>query len=210
MLAEQVGFALFAEVGFDDARAAATDGRAVGQADFQRFAGCVGVNGHQAGHAAAFGVFAAHGVARAFRRHHDDVDAFFRLDQAEVHVQAVRECDRGTRLDVVVDVFLVGLCLKFIGHGEHDDVAPCGRFGDTHNLQAFTFGFLGRGRAFAQGNNKVLGARVAQVQRVGVALGAVAQDGDFLVLDQVDVAIAIVIDAHFGAPSIYFVSGGGA
>ncbi len=93
LLAEQIGFALFAEVGFDDARATATDGRAVGQADFQRFAGCVGVNSHKTGNAAAFDVFAAHGVTRAFRGHHDHVNAFFRLDQAEVNVQAVGECD---------------------------------------------------------------------------------------------------------------------
>ena len=99
-------------------------------------------------------------------------------------------------LDVVMHVFLVGLRLQFIGHGEHDQIAPGRRFGNAHHLKAFAFGFLGRWRALAQGNHKIFGAAVAQVQRMGVALAAVAQDGHFLVLDQVDVAIAVIVNAH--------------
>jgi hypothetical protein len=76
-----------------------------------------------------------------------------------------------------------------------------------HDLEAFTFGFLGRGRAFAQSNDKVLGARVTQVQRVCVALRTVAQDGHFLVFDQVNVAIAIVVNAHVGAPFVVCLAG---
>jgi hypothetical protein len=32
---------------------------------------------------------------------------------------------------------------------------------------------------------------------MGVALAAVADDGDFLALDQIDVGITIIIDAHW-------------
>jgi hypothetical protein len=71
---------------------------------------------------------------------------------------------------VVVDVFLVGLGLQLVGHGEHDQVAPGGGLGDAHDLQALGFGLLGRGRAFAQRHDEVLRARIAQVQRMGVAL----------------------------------------
>src|SRR5690606_40886207 len=35
-----------------------------------------------------------------------------------------------------------------------------------------------------------------QVLRVGVTLTSIAEDGDLLVLDEVDVAVAIIIDAH--------------
>jgi hypothetical protein len=196
LLAEEVGFAFLAEVGLDDARTAATDGRAIGQADFHRLAGRVLMDSDEAGHAAALGVFAAHGVAGALRGHHDDVDALLRLDQAEMHVQAVGEGNRRAFAQVVVDVFLVGFGLQFVGHGEHDQVAPGGGFGDAHDLQAFAFGLLGRGRAGAQRHDQVLRARIAQVQRMGVALGAVAEDGDLLVLDQVHIAVAVVVNAH--------------
>jgi hypothetical protein len=69
-------------------------------------------------------------------------------------------------------------------------------FGDVHDLEAFGFALLGRSGTRAQGDDDVLGTAVAQVQRVGVALGAVAKDGDFLVLDQVHIAVAVVVNAH--------------
>ena len=56
--------------------------------------------------------------------------------------------------------------------------------------------FLTPCRALAQRDRDVLDAAVAQVQRVGVALAAVADDGDLLALDQVQVGVAIVVDAH--------------
>ncbi|EKD61954.1 MAG: hypothetical protein ACD_54C00008G0001 [uncultured bacterium] len=202
LFAEQVGFAFLTEVGLDDARTAAADTRAIGQADFHRFAGCIGMHRHKARHAAAFGVFAAHGVAGAFGGHHDDVDALFRLDQAEMDVQAVGKGNRSTLTDVVVDVFLVGFSLQLVGHGEHDQIGPSRGFGDAHDLQAFGFGFLGGRRAFAQRDHKVFRARIAQVQRMGVALAAVAENGDLFVLDDVHIAVTIVINAHLGAPSL--------
>jgi hypothetical protein len=151
---------------------------------------------HEAGHAAALGVFAAHRVAGALRRHHDDVDAGLRLDQAEMHVEAVGKGDRRAFAQVVMHVFAVGLGLKLVGHGEHDQVAPGGGLGDAHDLQALALGLGGAGRAFAQRHDDVLRAAVAQVQRVGMTLGAIAQDRHLLVLDQVHIAIAIVVDAH--------------
>ena len=172
-----------------------------------RFARCVCVNGDQTWHAATFGVFAAHGVTWALGRHHDDVDAFFWLNQAKVHIQAVGERDCGAWLDVVVDVFLVCFRLKLIGHCEHNDVAPCGRFGDAHNSQALSFCFLGRRRTLAQCNGEVFCAGIAQVQSVGVALGTIAEDCDLLVLDQVHVAVAVIENAHVKSPKL--VSAGG-
>ena len=157
---------------------------------------------HKAGHAAAFGKFAAHGVAGALGRHHDDIDAGFWLDQAEMHVQAVGESNGRTFAQIIVHVFLICLRLKLIGHCEHDDIAPRRGLGDAHDLEALTFGLGGRRRAFTQGDDKVLGATVAQVQRMGVALRAIAKDGDFLVFDEVHIAIAIVINAHSHSPLI--------
>ena len=66
LFAEQVGFGFFAEVGLDDAGAAAAVGAGVGQGHVARGAGLVLVHGHQVRHAAALLVGVAHGVARAF------------------------------------------------------------------------------------------------------------------------------------------------
>jgi hypothetical protein len=91
LLAEQIGLAFFLEVGLDDARTAAADAAGVGQREVMRVARGVLVDGDQARHAAALLVFAAHRVARALRRDHEHVDGLLRLDQVEVHVEAVRE-----------------------------------------------------------------------------------------------------------------------
>ncbi len=42
----------------------------------------------------------------------------------------------------------------------------------------------------------LLDAGVAQIERMGVALAAVADDGDLLALDQVQVGVAIVVNTH--------------
>ena len=75
--------------------------------------------------------------------------------------------------------------------------AHCGGFGlfDMH-LEAGVFGLLARGRARTQRDGHFLDARIAQVLRMGVALAAVAEDGDLLAGDQVDVAIGVVINLH--------------
>ena len=196
LLAEEIGFAFLTEVGLNNARTPAADARAVGQAQFHRFARSILVHSDQARHAAAFDIFATHGVTGALGGHHDDVNAGLGFDQAEVDVQAMCERNGCTVTNVVVDVFLIGIRLQFVGHGEHDQVRPSGCCCDVHDLQAFAFGLFGRGRTGAQGDHKVLRAAVAQVQRVGVALAAIAQNGDLFVFDQVDVTVTIIIDAH--------------
>src|SRR5690606_17160192 len=91
LLTEQVGFALFAERGLDDARTAAADAAGVGEREVKRIAGGVLVDSHEARHAAALLVFAANRVARALRCNHDDVDRCLRLDKAKVDVEAMRK-----------------------------------------------------------------------------------------------------------------------
>ena len=121
-----------------------------------------------------------------------------------MHVQTMRKGNRGPFAQIVMHIFLVGVGLQFIGHGEHDQVAPSGRFGDAHDLEPLGLGFSGAGRTGAQCHHDIPGAAVAQVQRMGMALAAIAQNGDLLVLDQVHIAIAIIIDAH-----LFFSSDGG-
>ena len=62
------------------------------------------MNGDKARHTATFFVFAANGVARTFRGNHQDVDGGLRLDQAKMHVEAMRECDGRAVADVGCNV----------------------------------------------------------------------------------------------------------
>src|SRR5262249_36505104 len=94
----------------------------------------------------------------------------------------------------------VDVALQFIRSQHHHDVGPLRGFGDFHHLEAGGFRLLRRGRPLAQRNGDVLDAGVLQVQRMGVALAAVANDADLLSLDQIEISVAIVIDTHGRSP----------
>ena len=154
------------------------------------------VDRDQAGHAAAALIFGAHGVAGTLRRDHQHVEIGARLEQVEMHVEAVREQQRRAVLHVGVQVIAVDVALQFVGRQHHHDVGPLGGLGDFHHLEAGGFRLLGGGRSLAQRDGDFLDAGILQVQRMGVALAAIADDADLLALDQVQVGVAIVINTH--------------
>src|SRR3546814_12578666 len=79
MLAEQIGFAFLAEVGFDDPRPAAADAAGLSERDIMRVAAGILIDCDQARHAAAADIFAAHGMAR-------------RSEERRVGKECVRTC----------------------------------------------------------------------------------------------------------------------
>ena len=153
----------------------------------------------QARHAGAALVFRAHRVARPLGRDHQHVEVGARLDQVEMHVEAVREHQRRTVLHVGGEVIAIDVGLQLVGRQHHHHVGPLGGLGDLHDLELLALGLGHALGALAQRDRDVLDARVAQVERVGVPLAAIADDGDLLALDQVQVGVAIVVNAH-GVP----------
>ena len=150
----------------------------------------------QARHAGAALILGAHGVAGALRRDHQHVEVGARLDQVEMHVEAVREHQRRAVLHVGVQMVAVDVALQFVGREHHHHVGPLGGLGDLHDLELLALGLLDALRALAQRDRDVLDAGIAQVERMGMALAAIADDGDLLALDQVQVGVAIVINTH--------------
>src|SRR6185503_20563333 len=67
--------------------------------------------------------------------------------------------------------------------------------------ELFGLGLLYARGILAQRDANVLHAAVAQIQRMRVALAAIADDGDLLALDQVKVGVAVVVNAHGLGPS---------
>ena len=156
----------------------------------------------QARHAGAALVFGAHGMARALRRDHQHVEIGARLDQIEMHVEAVREHQRRAVLHVGVQMLAIDVALQFVGRQHHHDVGPFGGLGHLHDLELLGLGLLHAGRALAQRHRDVLDAGIAQIERVGMALAAVADDGDLLALDQVQVGVAVVVNTHVVSPLV--------
>ena len=196
LLAEQVGFAFFAEIGFDDAAATAADAAGVGQGDVMRVAGRILMDRDQAGDAAALHIFAADGVAGAFGCDHDHVHILARLDQAEMDVEAMGKGQRRARAQIGVDVVGINGGLMLVGGQDHEHVGPSGGFRVRHDLEARTLCLLGGGGAGAQRDRDFGDAAVTQILRMGMTLRTIAQDGDLLALDQADVRIVIVINLH--------------
>ena len=82
-----------------------------------------------------------------------------------------------------------------VGHQHHDDVGALDGFGDFGDLEAGLLGLVPGRTALAQADGD-LHAGLVQVERVGVALRTVADDGDFLALDERKIGVLVVVDLH--------------
>jgi hypothetical protein len=89
------------------------------------------------------------------------------------------------------DVGFVEIALDVIGYQDHHHVGGFGGFGGRQTVQAGGFG-LGAALAVRGQADDYVEAGIAQVQRVRVALAAVADDGDFLAFEGVDVSVFFV------------------
>ncbi len=111
---------------------------------------------------------------------------------AEVDVEAVGEHERLARGHVGRDFVVVEIGLDMIGDQDHDHVGGLGGVGGGEDLEA---GGLGLGDALAAGGqaDDDIDAGIAEVQGVGVALAAVADDGDGAAGEVIEVSVFFVI-----------------
>ena len=103
------------------------------------------------------------------------------------------------RRDPVADLGLPHLAVQLVGDEHHHQVAAARRLDDRHHLEALLARRGDRGGVLAQTDDDV-DAGVLQVQRVGMALRAVADDRDGLAVEQLEVGVVVV--EHRGAQAI--------
>ena len=108
------------------------------------------------------------------------------------------EGDGGAVAEIAGDVVLPDVALQFVGRAHHHEVGPFRRVGDRHHLLAGLLGLGGGAGARPERDHDLLDAGIAEVLRMGMPLAAIADDGDLLRLDQIEIGIPIVIDAHDG------------
>ena len=98
-------------------------------------------------------------------------------------------------LQVGLDLVFIERRLELVRSQNHDDIGTFHRVGYIGHFQASAFGFLDRARAFTQTDHN-LNTGVLQVVGVRVTLGAIAQNGHFLALDDGKITIFVVINVH--------------
>ena len=192
LLAEQVGLRLVVEGGLHHARPGAADARDVGQGNLVGVAGGVLLHGHQAGHALAGDVGGAHGVAGALGGGHEHVYPGGGDDLLVADIEAMGKSQGLALGHIGGDVLFIDLGLHLVVDQDHDDIRPLSGGGDGLDRQP---GLLGVGPvlgALPQADADIA-AGVLQVEGVGVALGAVADDGDLLALQPAQVAVLLIV-----------------
>ena len=89
------------------------------------------------------------------------------------------------------DFLVIDLFLELIRQQHHDPVRLGGSIRDAQNLQAVGLGFVSGAASFVEAHHHVHAA-VLEIQGVGMALGAVADDGNCLAAEQREIGIGVV------------------
>ena len=201
LLAEEVGFGLFAEGGLNNAGTCAADALGVSQGVVLGLAGGILVHGDQIRHAAAFGEGTAHEVAGTLGGNHDDVHVLGADDLLEVDVEAVGKHQRVAGFQVGGNVRLVDVSLHFIGQKHHDHICLGTGFGSAHGLKAVLLGQIVVGSSGTLAYDHI-DAGITKIEGMGMALAAVTQDSNCLVLEEGKIGIVVIIRFH-GKNSCY-------
>ena len=85
-----------------------------------------------------------------------------------------------------------------------DDIGSVGSLGGSHDGDALAFRLSPALGAFVQADNDI-DAAVLQVQGVGVALGAVADDGDGLAGELLQIAVLLIKNTIFHNAYLFLV-----
>ena len=195
LLAEKIGLGFLLEGRLDDAAARAADALGPGERDLLGLLAGVLVDRDERRHAFALGVLAAHDVAGAFRRDHDDVHIRRRDECFEMDGEAVAEDERLALGKVRADVLFKGRRLLGVGDGHEDHVRLFHGLAGVENLEAFFRGNRARLRAGIQPDDD-FDARFLEVQRVRVALGTKAEHGAGFAFENGEIGVFVGVNFH--------------
>ncbi len=196
LLSEKVGLGLLPKIRLNNARLTPTDGAGIGQCNVAGMARLVLVDGDQARNPATLGVGLANGVAGGLRGNHDDIEVGPRGDLAVMHVKAVGKGQGGTLLDDRCDVCRIDRGNGLVGHEQHDQVCAFDRSTNLGNLQPSLLD-LGPGWPTFSNTDHDIDTAVVEVLGMGMALRAIADDGNLLALEQRQVTVFVVKHFHF-------------
>jgi len=134
-------------------------------------------------------------VSRRLGSNHDHIDVFAGHNLAIVNVEAMREGKCRTLLHIGLDLGTIHGRNMLIGHQHHDEVSAFDRISDFSGVQLGLLDLVPRRAAFTHADSD-LDTGIIEVLRMRVPLGAIADDGDFLALDEFEIAVFVVKNLH--------------
>ena len=99
-------------------------------------------------------------------------------------------------MQIVFEMVAIDVALQFVRGEQHHHIGPFGGIGDALHLKPGSCRLFGRSGILAQGDADLFDARIPEVQGMRMALASIADDRDFLALDEIDIGIEIIINAH--------------
>ena len=132
-------------------------------------------------------------MTRSLGRHHDDVYLLRRSNFTEMDIESMSEGQSVTRLEVGLNRIGVDTAHDLIWHKHHDHVCPCRGFVRGEDSQSPLLRRCSAGRLLSETDNH-LDTRILEIEGVCMSLASVADDRHFLVLDQAEVAVLVVVD----------------
>lgn len=206
LLTKEVSLGLLAEVGFDDAGLAATNGRGVGQGQFDCMAGGVLLHGDQCRDTMACLISRTHGVTGRFRRDHDHIKVGARLYLTVVNVETVGEGQGGVAAQMRLDVAAVDIRDQLIRNQHHDQVCLGNGLSNSAHRETGIQRLLRRRRTLTQTDDDI-NATVTEVLGVSMPLSAIADDRHAEPLQQAQISIFIVEQLHVSQTFLFLCSG---
>ena len=132
-------------------------------------------------------------MAGALRRDHNAVDILVQFDQAEVHRETVRENDGLALGEVREDVALIDRCLLHVRQADHNDIGEANRLRRIKNREAMLLRYGAGLRTRIEADDD-LAAAVLQIERMGVALRTIAEDGERFVFEHAEIGVFVGVD----------------
>ena len=133
-------------------------------------------------------------MAGALRRCHEHVHIRRRDDLLVADVEAVRKGDGLAGAQVGRDLGLVHVGLRFVVDEDHDDVGGLRGFRNGHHLEPVLLGDRPGFAALPEADDHVA-AGIPEIERVSMALGAVADDCDLFAVKLAEVTVFFIV--HF-------------
>src|SRR5262245_43363072 len=147
---------------------------------------------------AALRILRSYQMTGTFGSDHEHVNRRGGHDLSEMDVEAVAESEVGPWLQIWADFLAIDRRLRLIWCQDHDHIGRLHGIGDRHDFEPALLCLAPR-TAFAQADHD-RHATFFHVERMGMALAAVTDDGDFLVRDLLKIGIFVVINLHRRLP----------